>query len=394
MIRPTSRTRAWAAWWALLAINLLVVAKYAARLGAPWWLAAGVYAAGVTVCTVRVARGATFVFPCGRRVRWGLVGASLAVQVACLVAVSPETLRVDRWSAMTAFNNAVLNGTFPYVERTHLGSPLWGLPAAYLVGLPFQWLGDVGYLQVAAFLSFALACRRLYSDRYDVSPALALLATSPLFLWEVAVRSDLTSNALFVVLVLFLCELWRDRQTPGRMAIVGGLMGLLACTRVVLLAPIAVYLASYFRRDEPRAGLALAGAAIGSAAAVLVPFVLWSPALFADNNPFEFQMALSPVPLRVGVVVMCLAAGLAVRDFGTQCLAGGLVLLGGVAAAFCIRAATTGWTRALFDSGFDISYFDLSVPFFVVPLLFACPFAEGGNASAAPVGVAPGDGGR
>jgi len=121
-----------------------------------------------------------------------------------------------------------------------------------------------------------------------------------------------------------------------------------------------------------------------------VPFVLWSPALFADNNPFVLQMALSPVPLRVGVVVMCLAAGLAVRDFGTQCLAGGLVLLGGVAAAFCIRAATTGWSRALFDSGFDISYFDLSVPFLIVPLLFAYPVAEGGNASAAPVGVAGG----
>jgi hypothetical protein len=382
------------AWWALLAINLLVVAKYAARLGVPWWLAAGVYAAGVSVCTRRVARGATFVFPCGRRVRWGLVGASVVVQVACLVAVSPETLRVDRWSAMTSFNNAVLNGTFPYAERTHLGSPLWGLPAAYLVGLPFQWLGDVGYLQVAVFLLFALACRRLYSDRYDVSPALALLATSPLFLWEVAVRSDLTSNALFVVLVLFLCELWRDRKTPGRMAFVGGLIGLLACTRVVLLAPLTVYLATYFRRDEARAGLALAVAATGAAAAVLVPFVLWSPALFADNNPFVFQMALSPIPLRVGVVVMCLAAGLAIRDFGTQCLAGGLVLLGGVAAAFCTRAATTGWSRALFDSGFDISYFDLALPFLVVPLLFAYPVPEGGNASAALVGVATVDGGR
>ncbi len=394
MIRPTSRSRAWAAWGALLAINLLVVAKYAARLSAPWWLAAGVYAAGVTVCTLRVARGATVVVPCGRRVRWVLVGASLAVQVACLVAVSPETLRVDRWSAMTSFNTAVLNGTFPYVERTHLGSPLWGLPAAYLVGLPFQWLGDVGYLQVAAFLLFVLACRRLYADRYDVTPALALLATSPLFLWEVAVRSDLTSNALFVVVVLFLCERWRDRKTRGRMVFVGGLVGLLACTRVVLLAPLTVYLATYVRRDEARAGLALAGAATGAAAAVLVPFVLWSPALFADNNPFTFQMALSPVPLRVGVVVMCLAAGLAVRDFGTQCLAGGLVLLGGVGAAFCVRAATIGWSRALFDSGFDISYFDLSAPFLVVPLLFAYPVAEGGHASAAPVGAATADGGR
>jgi hypothetical protein len=394
VIGPTSRAAARVAWWALLAINLLVVAKYASRVGAPWWVAAGVYAAGATVCTLCVARGATFVFPCGRRVRWGLVGASLVLQVASLVVISPETLRVDRWSAMTAFNSAVLNGTFPYAERTHLGSPLWGLPAAYLVGLPFQWLGDVGYLQVATFLVFVFVCRRLHSDRYDVSPALALLATSPLFLWEVAVRSDLISNALLAVLVLFLCERWRDRLAPGRAAVLGGLIGLLACTRVVLLAPLTVYMATYFRRDQAQAALTLSAAAAGVAAAVVAPFILWSPSQFANNNPFVLQTALSPVPLRVGAVVMCLAAGLAVRGFGAQCLAGGLVLSGGVAAAFCLRAAPIGWSRALFDSGFDISYFDLSAPFLVVPLLFAYPVAEGADASAASVGDAPADGGR
>ena len=114
------------------------------------------------MCTRGVARGATFVIPLGRAARWSLVVASLGVQVACLAYVSPETLRVDRWSAMTAFNDAVLSGTFPYAARTHLGSSLWGLPAAYLVGLPFQWLGDVGYLQVATFLGFVFACRRLF----------------------------------------------------------------------------------------------------------------------------------------------------------------------------------------------------------------------------------------
>jgi hypothetical protein len=345
----------------------------------------------VTAGTLRVARGAASAIPLGRTARWSLIGASLAVQVACLASIAPESLRVDRWSAMTAFNNAVLNGAFPYAARTHLGSPLWGLPVAYLVGLPFQWLGDVGYLQLATYLGFVFACRRLYSDRYDVSPALALFATSPLFLWEAAARSDLTSNALFVVLVLFLTELWRDRKTPWRMAVLGGLMGLLGCTRVVLLAPLVVYLATYFRRDEMRAVLALGGAATGMAAAVLAPFILWSPSQFADNNPFMFQMALSPFPLRAAVVVACLAAGLSARNLGAQCLAGGLVLLGGVAAALCIRAAAIGWGPAVFESGFDISYFDLSAPFLVAPLLFAYPAAEDG---AAPAAAAAAGGGR
>ena len=126
---------------------------------------------------------------------------------------------------MTAFNSALLDGRFPYLERTHLGSQLWGLPVAYLVGLPFQWLGDVGYLQAAVFAGFVFVCARLYARDFDVVGPLVLLAASPAFLWEVAVRSDLLSNALLAAVFLMWCERWRPLKSASRMLILGTVLG-------------------------------------------------------------------------------------------------------------------------------------------------------------------------
>jgi hypothetical protein len=374
----TGRLAGAAAWAVILAINALVIAKYAPRVGVPPLAAAAVYA-GVMALAAATVRRAPRPNP---RLQHALLAALAAavtlLTLTALRAVPPETLRVDRWSAMTAFNSALLDGRFPYLERTHLGSRVSGLPVACLVGLPFQWLGDVGYLQPAVFVGFVLVCARLYARDFDVVGPLALLAASPAFLWEVAVRSDLLSNAILVAAYLMWCERWRPLRSPSRMFTLGTVLGLLACTRVALLVPLSIYFAGYFRRHEWRAALTMLGPAAVTGAAVVAPFIWWAPASFADNNPLVLQTALAPAPLQVVVIAAALAAGALAKEFGAQCLAGGMVLAGGVAAAFLVRVAAEGWTEAVVHSGFDISYFDLALPFLLVPLLFTRPLRGGG----------------
>jgi hypothetical protein len=168
------------------------------------------------------------------------------------------------------------------------------------------------------------------------------------------------------------------------MVAAGALTGWLACTRVAMLAPLALYLVTYFRRDEARAATIAAVSAAAVASAVLAPFVLWSPRLFAANNPFVHQTALTPLPLVAAAAIACVALGRLTRDFSRQCLAAGLVLCGGTAVAFALRASSVGWRTALIGSGFDISYFDLSAPFLVVPLLFVRPVGGSHLAPAVP----------
>jgi hypothetical protein len=389
----TRRAMAVVSWLAILAINLLVIAKYAPRLGVPWQIVAVGYAGLVAVGSVlggRVridARWRPVIF-------WSVVGGSALAYLVVLHMIAAEGLRVDRWSAMTGFNSSLLAGRFPYLARTHLGSRFWGLPAAYLMGLPFQWLGDVGYLQVVVFVGFATACQRRWGRQFEVVWPVLLLATSPAYLWEIAVRSDLASNALLFALYLFLCERWRDQKTPARMAALGVIGGLFACTRIVLGVPFLVYVIGYFRRDEARAGLLFTGVASGVFAGVLMPFVLWSPRLFMDNNPVALQTVLSLVPLRVAVAAGCLLAGCTAKDFCAKCFAAGMVLFAAVLAIFLLHVSSSGVGRTLWGSGFDISYFDLALPFLLVPLLLAYPVTADRAACVARPGLAPVDGGR
>jgi hypothetical protein len=369
----TSRLTAATSLAAITAVNLLVIVKYAPRVHTPAAAIGGAYLAAVAAGAWFSMRGPRPSAPRRRLLLALLAGLTVVLSLAVLSGVPAGTLRVDRWSAMTAFNSALTQGQFPYLARTHLGNQLWGLPVAYLVGLPFQWLGDVGYLQVAVFLVFAFVCDRLFGRQFDVLPATVLLVASPAFLWEVTARSDLVSNALAVALFLIWSERWRNRKTTPRMIALGAVLGLLACTRIVLAVPMLVYFVGYFQRDETRAARWFLAAASGVFAGVLAPFLLWSPRQFAANNPFQLQAVLSPMPLRVAVVAACLAAGALARDFSARCAAGGLVLAGGVASAFLLQVGSTGWERALVGSGFDISYFDLALPILLVPLLFARP---------------------
>ena len=50
-----------------------------------------------------------------------------------------------------------------------------------------------------------------------------------------------------------------------------------------------------------------------------------------------------------------------------------MVTLAAVTGGFVLAGLVLGWDRALWNSGFDISYLDLALPFLLVPLLFTRP---------------------
>lgn len=368
---------------AIVVVNLLVLAKYAPRVGVPWMILAAGYLGVVTAGVYGSRRRPGSMTALRPLLFWTTVVLAALLYLLILDRVPPGSVRVDRWSAITAFNEKLLAGEYPYEARTHLGSRVSGLPMLFAFGLPFQWAGDVGYLQVFAFVVFAVACQRLWGQRFDVVPPLLLLVTSPANLWEVAARSDLLSNSLVLVMFLFLSEQWRGKKTRTRMAALGVLGGLVASTRLVLAVPMLVYFIGYFRRDEVRAAVTSAAVALAVFAATILPFVLWDPRLFLSNNPFVWQTILAPIPVQAGAVVASVAAGLAAGSLSSKCFSAGLVLFATVLVTFLLGAWNQGLEKTLVGSGFDISYFDLALPLLLVPLLFSCPAAvhilEGGD---------------
>jgi hypothetical protein len=393
-MNAAGRAMALASFVVIVGVNVLVLAKYGPRAGwSPMSLAiaySGIVAVGALVARRRGAlspRASAAVF-------WAVVAVAALGSLVLLDRVPAQSVRVDRWSAITSFNDRLLAGQYPYEARTHLGSRVSGLPALFALGLPFQWAGDVGYLQVFVLVAFATICQRQWGRRFTLAWPMLLLVASPAYAWEVAVRSDLASNGAVAVMFLFLCERWRGGKTPGRMAAVGALGGLVASTRLVLAVPMLAYFVGYFDRDERTAATVSACAALATFAATLAPFVIWSPRLFLENNPLSWQASLAPTSVQVAAVAASVVAGARAKGLAAKCGAGGLIVGAAALATFLFGVSAHGFDGTLRGGLFDISYFDLALPFLAVPLLFAFPIPGEQDAPAARPGLASADGGR
>lgn len=346
----------------LFSVNALVVAKYAPRVGLHPLAAVAALAIVWAVAGLAM-RAVGTAHPARLPVIYGVVAAcSFAAFALVLARVDIHQVLVTRWSAITGFNDALLSGTFPYLGRTHLGQPPSGLPALYLLALPFQLLGEVGLLQLAVYAAFCVGIYRSAGTAVDRLTAIGLLALSPAYLWEVAVRSDLFSNAALVVLLMWWCE--RASARAGRAAIWTSLgAGVLCATRVFAAIPLAIYLPGAFR-DRPILRLApMAGVALLAFAAVVLPFALWNLPLFLQNNPFLPQGDKAPMWLSACALGGAVAIGAMRPTFFRACRASAWLLFGVVAITCGLAVAADGWHVTLYHTGVDVSYFMLSVPF-------------------------------
>jgi hypothetical protein len=98
--------------------------------------------------------------------------------------------------------------------------------------------------------------------------------------------------------------------------------------------------------------------------------------------------------VQAAAAVACIAAGLATNSLGMKCLSAGLIIVATVFVTFLIGVSNQGVEQTLVGSGFDISYFDLALPFLLVPLLFACPVTADRAKWVARPGPEPAGGGR
>lgn len=93
--------------------------------------------------------------------------------------VDPNSLHVDRWSAMEITIENLLDGRYPYDKTDYLGQTSSNLPGLSLLGLPFYLLGDVGYLQVFVFGVFSFWIYKSKRKSAEKILILLLLLFSP-----------------------------------------------------------------------------------------------------------------------------------------------------------------------------------------------------------------------
>ena len=334
------------------AANVPFVYKYGARAGLPGWslvLAYGGVVAALGVLAPRLARRLAARSDSGR-----LYAACVLIATASLAVVmsgfDPDAIRVTRAPAIHAWLERALRGEFPYASAVMPSA----FPILFALALPFDRLGDVGWLQIAALPPFAALCWRASGAlRHRAWMALGLLVAAPLFVYEVVTRSELFSNMTLLIAVLALLE--RRRLPLGALG-VGILAGLVQSTRGIVGLGYVLFGCWRFRR-EPRLGLVLAATAAITFVATLVPFALWDPDRFARFGPFAIQTSYIPSWLIVAFAVVAAFLGWTARAAEQAYARIAMVMFAVVGVLFAQAVRDLGWSHLLLDDHFDISYF-------------------------------------
>ncbi len=368
----------------------LFALKYAPRVGVPATAAAAMYLVVFCLHCGTAWFGAR-VLQRSRHPRVLLfltLGVYIVAALFVYMRIDPMALMVDRWSALDYFLSSLLHGSYPYNADSHLGHPISGFPGLFLLALPFYLLGDVGMMQFAAFIGFAFLALRLSRDHTDAvrgsstaaresssavressaAFVLLLLAGLPVFVYELAVRSDLFFNMTAVAWLLYL-GLQPKLVRGGRLLILAAAWGVLASTRGVVVIPFLLAVFPLLKGRKIGEVLAFGAVLIGTFVFTVLPFYLWDKAAFLSQNPFTVQSGYIPGWALALVLLLAVYLGYRYRAAPRLFMHTGLILFGTLLGCLLLKALQTGWTHTVWGNGFDISYFAIPIPFLLLHLL-------------------------
>jgi len=318
-----------------------------------------------------------------------LVGAAAVILTVLMSRFDPAGFEIGRLVAVNDWAERLILGINPYTSPTLPSA----LPFWFLVALPFSLFGEPGLLQILALLGFAWAVRRR-RDWWNIVP-LALLVLSPLFLFEVVVRSDLLSNTVLILIYLELLRRWM--MSGARETAVGGLAlrapdlrksdlqkerkagtsnvlqlclwgllgGLVAATRGIGLVALALFLPYWMRRNTTGGNVVFIVSGLVGFTAVTLPFALWDWSLFwSDTGPVAIQLSHAPLWMPVMAYAVAVVIGMRLKSAGSAYRVTALILFAVIAARMiqCLIAYGVDAT-IMYDERFDPAYFAFCIPF-------------------------------
>ena len=346
---------------AFLLINSLFIVKYAMRL-VDAWLACSL-ALGY-IATVVVLLRAPLLGRLSEK-RWApalLIAYGIGIEVV-QYSIDPYGLQVDRWSAIDGFLSLLFKGEYPYAANTHLdgyGSPF---PVWQLFHIPFFLVGNVGLSWTVCLVVFLFSVHKLTGSRSIAGVTAALLMMSVSLNYEIVVRSDLYANSLLAAAV---CNYLMAKKVELRdhVIAIGVVSGCLLGTRLTAVLPLALLYGLQFLRIGWLKRTVFCLTVVATVVVIFLPFALWNTDMFFgfQYSPFRLQTHLgSPyVALAFAVVAVALALKTTADNFHLLC---GLMLN-----VLPLLAYVHLRHPDLTFLDFDLTYFNMALPFYAVVL--------------------------
>lgn len=293
------------------------------------------------------------------------IGAAIILQYA----IDPYTIQVDRWSAIHNFLATMLQGNYPYGATTHLGGYGSPFPVWQILHLPLFFAGNVGlsiFLTTIAFIATLYHC---HSSKIALI-ATILLALSPAFWYEIAVRSDLITNMMLIAIISEWL-IYKKIKLSNSTIPIGILAGLILSTRLIAIIPICVLYGYEFLKMGWKKQVICIVATILTFTITFLPFVLWngSTLFFFEYNPFVLQTRQGSYLVLLIFAIIAITITLHQKG-NTKYLSAttGLLLTILVVMAFAEKMWMHQLWNGLFTSAFDITYLSAALPFYIAHL--------------------------
>lgn len=283
--------------------------------------------------------------------------------------INPYSLQVDRWSAIHNFINSLLNGVYPYSAQTHLGGYGSPFPIWQLFHLPFYLLGNVGLSIVFVTILFLYSTYTVFNIKTTCLAFLFLLL-SPAFIYEVLTRSDLITNFLLVCAIINIIYKYHISLSFNWL-ILGIILGLIMSTRLSALIPFIVYYFNEYIHSKWFIKVSFPLFVLLIFIVTFIPFLFWDKEmlLFFEYNPFVLQSRqghlldfLLFIPL--GIYLSLIWKG----NIGRYMYFTAILLIMLVIVTFAHNMYLNNNWNELFDSAYDITYFNMSLPFIIMAM--------------------------
>jgi hypothetical protein len=287
--------------------------------------------------------------------------------------VDGNSLNVDRWSAMEIGVKAIFNGQYPYNIPDHMGQESSNLPMLIVLGMPFYLLfGSVGYLQCFSFLLFSYLIFKIFDDYKQRLAVLILLFLSPSYLWEVYVKSDLFSN--FIIIAGFTYLIWNKflKEKAMKSEFVSFLAALILLTRLSSVIPLTILLFKRFYDFSIKEKISFLLVFIVTVSITVYLFFHNVPNydVFMKHNPFMIQGAKQPLLLSISYIAVAFILSFKVKSFYETVFWSGTLLFICVFVPFLMFFVEYGYTDMITNSFFDLSFFNMCMPFVMITLVW------------------------
>ncbi|NUN10701.1 MAG: hypothetical protein HUU54_16120 [Ignavibacteriaceae bacterium] len=344
-----------------LFINFLFLLKYSSRYVDNFILLTFVFLLIQLIFLVLIEKFVPDDFTLTAKTKYYLLLVPLAVFYGLILSYAPQETRVSRADAATLWLTDLLNGVFPYGTEKNPS----GFPVNFLIIYPFSLAGNTGLLQFFTMLSlFFLLIRYSKSLKELLFRGFLILSSVPLY-YELVVKSEIFSNAfLFLLLMFIILRKVSDEKWSASFFFSAILAGLLLSTRLVIFPMLLLFLLYKFRNSFPKI-LSFGLIAVIAFLLTLLPFIIWNSERFFSAGPFAVQSIYLP-PVLMGVIIILSAySGWAAANKYELFFSTGLMLFISIILSFLITVSDTGLYESLFNDRFDISYFNLCIPFFI-----------------------------